>query len=269
MKAQQTELSASQSSYLASQKKERRLVLFLRIAVLILFLVLWEWTAGKGIIDSFIFSSPSKILACFLSMAADKSFFPHLSVTLYETIISFFLVTGISILVAVLLWFSRKLSAVLEPYLVILNSLPKSALAPLLIVWLGADRTTIIVAGMSVAIFGSIMTLYTCFTGTDKNKLKLIYTLHGTSFHALTKVVLPSAVPTIISNMKVNIGLCLVGVIIGEFLAAREGLGYLIIYSSQVFKMDWLLMSIILLCMMAMVLYAAIGLLERLCRKLL
>ena len=107
MKAQQTELSASQSSYLASQKKERRLVLFLRIAVLILFLVLWEWTAGKGIIDSFIFSSPSKILACFLSMAADKSIFPHLSVTLYETIISFFLVTGISILVAVLLWFSR------------------------------------------------------------------------------------------------------------------------------------------------------------------
>ena len=131
------------------------------------------------------------------------------------------------------------------------------------------SNVSFIVAGMSVAVFGSIMTLYTCFTGTDKNKLKLIYTLHGTSLHALTKVVLPSAVPAIISNMKVNIGLCLVGVIIGEFLAAREGLGYLIIYSSQVFKMDWLLMSIILLCIMAMVLYAVIGLLERLCRKVL
>ena len=117
-----------------------------------------------------------------------------------------------------------------------LNSLPKSALAPLLIVWLGANQTTIIIAGMSVAIFGSILNLYTSFTTIDEEKIKLIYTLHGTRHHALTKVVLPSSIPAIISNMKVNIGLCLVGVIIGEFLAARNGLGYLIIYSSQVFK---------------------------------
>lgn len=168
-------------------------------------------------------------------MVCEHSIFPHISVTLYETCVSFLLVTLISIAAAVVLWFSGKLSAVLEPYLVVLNSLPKSALAPLLIVWLGAGQTTVIAAGMSVAIFGSVMTLYTCFTGADQNKIKLVYTLHGTSFHALTKVVLPSSVPTIISNMKVNIGLCLVGVIIGEFLAAKEGLGYLIIYSSQVF----------------------------------
>ena len=112
---------------------------------------------------------------------------------------------------------------------------------------------------MSVAIFGSILNLYTSFTTIDEEKIKLIYTLHGTRHHALTKVVLPSSIPAIISNMKVNIGLCLVGVIIGEFLAARNGLGYLIIYSSQVFKMDWLLMSIVLLCIMAMGLYALIN----------
>ena len=259
------DLSTSQSAYLVTIRREHQLILFLRAAVLILFLVLWEWTANTGIIDSFIFSSPSKIGTCFLTMAKDGTIFPHMSATLYETILSFLLVTGISILAAVFLWFSRNLSAVLEPYLVVLNSLPKSALAPLLIVWLGANRTTIIVAGM--AIFGSIMTLYTCFIGTDKNKIKLIYTLHGTSVHVLTKVVLPSAVPTIISTMKVNIGLCLVGVIIGEFLAAREGLGYLIIYSSQVFKMDWLLMSIVLLCIMAMALYAVIGVVEKVYQK--
>ena len=252
------DLSTSQSAYLVTIRREHQLILFL---------VLWEWTANTGIIDSFIFSSPSKIGTCFLTMAKDGTIFPHMSATLYETILSFLLVTGISILAAVFLWFSRNLSAVLEPYLVVLNSLPKSALAPLLIVWLGANRTTIIVAGMSVAIFGSIMTLYTCFIGTDKNKIKLIYTLHGTSVHVLTKVVLPSAVPTIISTMKVNIGLCLVGVIIGEFLAAREGLGYLIIYSSQVFKMDWLLMSIVLLCIMAMALYAVIGVVEKVYQK--
>ena len=177
---------------------------------------------------------------------------------------SFALVTIISLLISTLLWFSRKASEISEPFLVVLNSLPKSALAPLLIVWLGATPTTIIVAGMSVALFGSIMNLYTTFRGIDEELLKLIYTLGGNKFHALTKVVIPSSIPEIISNMKVNIGLCLVGVVIGEFLAARNGLGYLIIYSSQVFKMDWLLMSICILCVIAICLYGIIGAVEKL-----
>lgn len=193
----------------------------------------------------------------------DGSLLQHIGITLYETFVSFILVIVFSILTAILLWYSKKLSEILEPYLVVLNSLPKSALAPLLIVWLGAAPKTIIIAGMSVAIFGSILNLYTAFINVDQEKIKLIYTLHGKRRHALTKVVLPASVPAIISNMKVNIGLCLVGVIIGEFLAAKSGLGYLIIYSSQVFKMDWLLMSIILLCMMAMGLYALINVAEK------
>ena len=166
-------------------------------------------------------------------------------------------------LVAVLLWSSRKLSEILEPYLVVLNSLPKSALAPLLIVWLGATPTTIIVAGMSVAVFGSILNLYTAFITVDEEKIRLIYTLHGKRQHILTKVILPSSIPAVISNMKVNIGLCLVGVVIGEFLAAKSGLGYLIIYASQTFKMTWLLMSICILCLIAMALYALINALEK------
>lgn len=236
MKKKTDTLSSGQSAFLLMQKKEHRFIFTARLFLFFFFIVIWEWTASRDIIDAFIFSSPSEIVRCFSSMASDRSIFLHSSVTLYETVVSFLLVTFISTFCAVILWFSRKLSAILEPYLVVLNSLPKSALAPLLIVWLGATKTTIIVAGMSVAIFGSILTLYTCFTGADEAKIKLIYTLHGNRFHALSKVVLPSSVPTIISTMKVNIGLCLVGVIIGEFLAAKEGLGYLIIYSSQVLK---------------------------------
>ena len=253
-----SETSVSQQNFLQKKKQHKRIVHSSRFLILIFFLGIWEFTASKGIIDSFIFSSPSKVAACFWSMVCDKSIFLHITVTLYET-----LVILCSLLVTILLWFSPKLSEILEPFLVVLNSLPKSALAPLLIVWLGATRTTIIVAGMSVAIFGSILNLYTTFINADKEKIKLIYTLHGNKFHALMKVVLPSSIPAIISNMKVNIGLCLVGVIIGEFLAARNGLGYLIIYSSQVFKLDWLLMSIVLLCIMAMGLYALINLLEK------
>ena len=262
-----SELSNRQKRYLLLQKRHHRIVNLSRLLILILFLGLWEITSRLGMIDSFVFSSPAKIVRCFWSMVLDRSIFLHLGITLYETILSFLFVTGISILIAVILWYSKKLSEILDPYLVVLNSLPKSALAPLLIVWLGANQTTIIIAGMSVAIFGSILNLYTSFTTIDEEKIKLIYTLHGTRHHALTKVVLPSSIPAIISNMKVNIGLCLVGVIIGEFLAARNGLGYLIIYSSQVFKMDWLLMSIVLLCIMAMGLYALINLVEKLCKK--
>lgn len=261
------EISKGQREYLQNHKKHQRIVRISRILILLSFLFIWEFTANVGIIDSFIFSSPSKIALCFWGMVQDKSIFLHMGITLYETIVSFLLVIAISVLVAVLLWFSSKLSEILDPYLVVLNSLPKSALAPLLIVWLGATKTTIIVAGMSVAIFGSILNLYTSFTTVDPGKIKLIYTLQGHKLQALQKVVLPSSIPAIISNMKVNIGLCLVGVIIGEFLAARDGLGYLIIYSSQVFKMDWLLMSIVLLCIMAMALYTLINLLEKWCSK--
>ena len=241
--------STAQRTFLSKYRLHKKFVAAARVLLLVVFLSVWELTASHQIIDSFIFSSPSKIARCFLDMV-------------YETIVSFLLVIVFSILTAMLLWFSKKLSEILEPYLVVLNSLPKSALAPLLIVWLGATRTTIIVAGMSVAIFGSILNLYTSFMSADPGKMTLIYTLGGKRHQVLTKVVLPSSIPAIISNMKVNIGLCLVGVIIGEFLAAKEGLGYLIIYSSQVFKMDWLLMSICLLCLFAMCLYALINQLE-------
>lgn len=260
-------LSNGQIRYLNCQKRHRIIVTVSRILILAGFLILWEFSADTGILDSFIFSSPSKIFRCFLEMASDGTIFRHIGVTLYETILSFLLVIAISILMAVALWLCPRVSEILDPYMVVLNSLPKSALAPLLIVWLGANTLTIIVAGMSVAIFGSILNLYTAFRTTDPEKCMLIYTLRGSRLDALTKAVIPGCVPALISNMKVNIGLCLVGVIIGEFLAARMGLGYLIIYSSQTFKLDWLLMSIVLLCIMAMFLYAVIHLLERLYNK--
>lgn len=256
-------ISQNQLAYLKKQKHHRLFVRFCRILVFVAFLLLWELTTHFGIIDSFVFSSPSKVVLCFWGMVLDKSIFLHIGMTLYETLVSFLLVTLLSILLATLLWFSQKLLEITEPFLVVLNSLPKSALAPLLIVWLGATPKTIIVAGMSVAIFGSIMNMSTSFREVDPEKIKLVYTLRGTKYQALTKIVIPSCIPAIVSNMKVNIGLCLVGVVIGEFLAARNGLGYLIIYSSQVFKMDWLLMSIVILCILAMGLYALINLIEK------
>lgn len=261
------DISKSQLAYLKRHRQERYFIIVTRILILILFLALWETAAQKLWIDSFIFSSPSKIACTFLEMLQKHSLLTHIGITLAETLISFGLVIFIGIIVAILLWAFPKISKILEPYLVILNSLPKSALAPLLIVWLGANMRTIIVAGISVAIFGSIINLYTGFHETDPEKIKLIQTFGGNKYHQLTKIVLPSAIPLIISTMKVNIGLCLVGVIIGEFIGARQGLGYLIIYGSQVFKLDWVILSILILCVAAILLYGIIAMFEHLFYK--
>ena len=261
------EISRHQKQYLLQYKKEKRLIFTARILLFVLFMGLWEMSARCGWIDSFIFSSPSLIGKTFLSMCRDQSLFSHIGVTLTETLVSFFFVVILGVGTAILLWCSPKTSRILEPYLVVLNSLPKSALAPLLIVWLGANERTIVVAGMSVAIFGSVINLYSGFCQADPEKLKLIETLGGHKKEKLTKIILPASLPLIISVMKVNIGLCLVGVIIGEFIGARKGLGYLIIYGSQTFKLTWVLMSIMILCIIAMGLYAVLNLLEKYIQK--
>ena len=261
------QVSAAQIAYLKKQKQHKRFVKTMRILILLAFFFFWEWSVRQGWIDGFIFSSPVKIWKTMISMAKDGSLWLHTGATLYETFISFFLTVVLGIFLAVFLWCSDSAAEVSEPFLVVLNSLPKSALAPLLIVWLGANQKTIIVAGISVAIFGTILNLYAGFRESSREKMRLIYTLGGKKYHVLTKVVLPGNIPSIISIMKVDIGLCLVGVIIGEFMGARCGLGYLIIYGSQVFKLTWVLMSILILCIIAMVLYGILNIIDKRVRK--
>lgn len=254
-------------AYVRHYHFHKRLIRLEQILLLIGLLGLWEIAARIGWLNDFIFSSPSRIMRCAMDMASDGTLFLHVGTTLLETMASFLIVTVVGILAAILLWMFASLSEILEPYLVMLNSLPKSALAPVLIVWLGNNTKTIIVAAVSVAVFGTIITLYTSFREVDQEKIKLIQVLGGTRLQTMTKVLLPGSIPTVISNMKVNIGLCLVGVIIGEFLASRQGLGYLIIYGSQVFKMDWVMMSIVILCIVAMCLYKLVNALESFYRK--
>lgn len=258
---------ASQQDFLRFEHNKKIKVRIHQFGLFLFLLGFWEISASFNWINPFIFSSPSRILKCFCQMILDKSLFLHFGITLAETLISFLLVIFLSLFIAVLLWWNEMISRILEPYLVVLNSLPKSALAPILIVWLGNNRKTIIIAAISVAIFGSILNLYTGFCSVEPDKLKLIKTLKGNRIDCLKLVVLPNSVPLLLSIMKVNIGLSLVGVIIGEFLAARSGLGYLIIYGSQVFKLDWVMMSIVLLCIMAMGLYYFLTLIERLYLK--
>jgi len=253
----------TQEEFIAYHKKKKVMITFYRILIFIAFFGIWELTTQFKIIDSFIFSSPSRIIRTFISMTGDGSIFYHVGITLAETIVSFLLVLILGILIAVVLWWNSSIASVIEPYLVVLNSLPKTALAPILIVWLGNNVKTIIVCAISLAIFTTIINLYTSFINVEEDKILLIKTLGGNKKDILIKVILPSSFSAIVSSMKVNIGLCLVGVIIGEFLAANAGLGYLIIYGSQVFKLDWVMMSIIILCFLATGLYKLIDIIFR------
>lgn len=252
-----------QELYVKSKQREKRRVSLLRIAIFLFLLVVWEVCVRTGALSGFLFSSPSRIVLCMAAMVKDGTFFYHLGITLLETIVSFFIVTILGVVVAIILWCFPMLSKVMEPYLVMLNSLPKSALAPILIVWLGANVKTIIIAGISVAVFGNIIQLYTAFVSVDEESIKLIRTLGGTKRHIMQKVLLPGSVAALIGNMKVNIGLCLVGVVIGEFLAAKAGLGYLIIYGSQVFQLNLVMMSLFILCIISIVFYKSIQFLEK------
>lgn len=259
--------SQHQQKYLRALRRRQRRITVIQVLIFVLFLVIWECAVRFSWIDGFIFSSPSRVVKTFAGMCEDGSIAVHTASTLLETIVSFLLVAVIGTGLAVALWYFTELSEILEPYLVVLNSLPKSALAPLLIVWLGANQKSIIVSGMSVAIFGTVLNLFTGFQEVDSDKIRLIHTFGGTKRNVLTKVVLPGTLPLLVSVMKVNIGLCLVGVVIGEFIGARQGLGYLIIYGSQVFRLDHVIMSICVLCVIAVLLYRVLGIAEKICRR--
>lgn len=258
-----SETDDGQKRYIKAQKTHKLFIFFSRIIIFITFLLIWQFASDKKLIDSFYFSSPLTIAELFTEKLTDGTLINHIGITMFESGLSFLLIVTVSLLCASLFWFNPTFGKTFEPFLIVLNSLPKSALAPLIIVWLGTGPRTIIICGMSVGVFGCILNLYQAFSQTDAERLKLIETLGGSKFQAFTKVVFPGTLPTFISISKVNIGLALVGVIIGEFLAGRQGLGYLIIYSSQTFQLSFLILSIVILCIIAMMLYWVMSILEK------
>jgi len=261
------EVSISQIAYMKKHKRYHHLITFCRCAILLIFLLLWQLSADLKWIDSFFFSSPLEVVNCCMDLVQTSNLFHHIAVTLCETLLSFALVNVFSFLVAFLLWINPHVSTCIEPYLVALNSLPKSAMAPLFLVWLGSGFTTIVVAGISVAIFGSIMSMYAAFTRADAQKQLLLKTLGGNRIQTFTFVVFPSSLPLLLETIKINLGLSLVGVIIGEFLAAKEGLGYLIIYGSQIFRLRLVITSILILCVIAILLYKILEIITHLTKK--
>lgn len=256
-------ISCEHRLYLKKIRTNKRLILSARIFIIIAFFSLWELAAILKWIDPFIFSQPSRVFTAFTNMLRDGSIFLHVGVTLGETIVGFTLSTIGGLFISALLWWNTFLRNVLEPYLVVLNSLPKTALAPIIIVLIGNNVNSVIATAVMTSIIVTVLNILTGFLEVDKDKIKLVETFGGTKRQILQKVVLPASIPAIVNALKVSVGLSFVGVIVGEFLVAKAGLGYLIVYGSQVFKMDWVMMSVMILCLLATLLYVGVAAVEK------
>lgn len=260
------ELSKERKKYLNKIKLDRFLVILTQILILIGFLVIWEALANAKIIDSFITSQPSRIFKTFLNLASND-LLKHMQVTVYETLIGFGLGTILGVGIAIILWWSKFLAKVSEPFLVVLNSLPKVALGPIIIIWVGSGMPAIIVMAIAISLIVTILEMLNGYLKTDKEIIKMARTFNCTKLQLLTKIVIPANVGTFINSLKVNIGLSLVGVISGEFLVSKAGLGYLIVYGGQVFKLDLVMTSVIILGIVAGIMYGAVLLIEKLIKK--
>jgi NitT/TauT family transport system permease protein len=187
----------------------------------------------------------------------------NLSVTLTETIFGFILGTLLGTLLAALLWWSPMLSKIVDPYLVILNAMPKVALGPILIVALGPGYPSIIAMGAIISVIITTIVVYTSFKEVDPNYLKVLQTFGATRLQCFKEAILPASFPTIISTLKVNVGLSWVGVIVGEFLVSSRGLGYFIIYGFQVFNFTLVFLSLLVIAVVATIMYQLVELLEK------
>lgn len=260
-------ISREHAEYLRKIKRRKITILITQISLLIVFFVVWELLARFKIIDAFITSQPSRVLKTFINLYREGQLFKHVGITCTETVVGFLLGTVTGTLIAIILWWSNFLSKVSEPYLVVLNSLPKIALGPIFIVWIGAGPASIIVMALAISLIVTILEVLNGLLAVDQEKIKLVQTFGATRMQILRKVVLPSAFPTIISALKINVGLSWVGVIMGEFLVSKAGIGYLIVYGGQVFQLDLVMTSVLILGVAAALMYQGVVYVEKLIVK--
>ena len=267
MKHKEVTYSREHAMFLKKRKRNIAVVWILRLGVLALLLGLWELITAVGWVDPFIMSSPSRIAVTIHNLYLQGKLFYHIGVTLAETLVGFVIAVSLGCIIALLLWWSEVLRKVLEPYIVVLNALPKIALGPLIIIWFGTGSKAIIFMTVLVGIIVAIMHMLSAFIATDKNKILLLKSMGASKFQILRKLVIPSSLASFISMLKVNVGMAWIGSIMGEYIVSKAGLGYLIVYGGQVFKLDLVMSATFILCLLAAGMYFLVVLLEKIIVK--
>ena len=250
-------------NYKRNLAREKKWVRFYQLLIFVCFFSLWELAGRREWVDPLLFSYPSKVWNLFITKISDGTLLPHIGVTLFETVLGFILGTLLGAILAALLWWSARLSKVLDPYLVILNAMPKVALGPILIVGLGPGFVSIIAMGTIISVIITTIVVFTSFKEVDTNYIKVLHTFGANKLQVFREAVLPASFPTIVSTLKVNVGLSWVGVIVGEFLVSAKGLGYMIIYGFQVFNFTLVLLSLLIIAAFATIMYQGVELLEK------
>ena len=260
-------MSNEQKNYLKKIKKKKFIILITQILITLIFIISWELLSKFNIINSFIFSSPSKIIKCIYDLALNNNLFNHIYITTKEIIISFLLGALIGFIVAIIFYFIPMLKKIFDPFLTLINSLPKVSLGPLLIIWLGANTSSIIVMSLLINSIVTIITIYNGFINTDPYKLKLFKSLKASKFQTLIYLIIPHNKENILSSLKLNISMSLIGVIMGEFLVSKAGIGYLILYGTQVFNLNLVMSGIVLIIIISFLIYEIISLIEYLTKQ--
>lgn len=249
--------------YIKNMKIRNIQILITRILILVGIFALWEIAGDFKWIDPFLISTPSRALKSLIEIYREGTLFKHIGITCFETILGFSIGTILGTIIAILLWWSNFLSKVLDPYLVVLNALPKVALAPIIIFWVGNGIKAIIVIALLISIVVTIISILDGFKEVDEDKVKLLQTFGAKKIQILVHLIIPASVPTLVSALKISVGLSWVGVIMGEFLVAREGLGFLIVYGGQISQMDTVMMSILILSFLAYLMYEIVSVIEK------
>lgn len=255
------------AAYLKNVRKKSVLVNVVRVSVLLVLLVFWELSASLQWVNPFITSSPSRIIKSIVDLYENGTLFYHIGTTLWETLAGFFIAIVVGYGVALLLWWSEAFRRVSEPYLVVLNALPKIALGPLIIIWFGTGSKAIVFMTVLIGLIVAILNMLNGFMATDENKILLLQSMGASKWQILTKLVVPSSLPNFISMLKINVGMAWIGSIMGEYIVSKAGIGYLIVYGGQVFKLDLVMSAVFILCVLAAIMYALVALLEKLVIK--
>lgn len=259
--------SKEHKKYIKKERTFKLLVHLSQIFIIIFFFLLWQVLANKQIINTFLYSSPKLVIKTIANLISQNTIFNHILITTYEIIISFLITSSIGLIIASILWWNKFLSKVLEPFLTIINSLPKVALGPLIIIWAGASIKSIILMSLMISLFITIINLYQAFISTNTNFITLLKSFKAKKKDIFFKVILPSNKENILSTLKINMSMNFIGVIMGELLVSKKGLGYLIMYGSQVFNINLVITSVFILGFLSLILYNFISFIEKLIVK--
>ena len=252
-----------QKQFRHARRRHKRKVILLQLVLLVSLLLTWQLATQFRLVDPLIFSSPQAVASLFLKKLVDGSLLPHVGITLFETVVGFLLGTLFGTLLAIFLWASKTAAEVLDPYLVVLNAMPKVAIGPIILVIFGPNMLAVLVMGVLISVIISTIVIFSAFLQVNENYLKVMQLFHATKYETFRHVVLPASMPTIVSTLKVNVGLSWVGVIVGEFLVSSKGLGYLIISGFQVFNFTLVFLALVMILVLATLMYKMVEMIER------